>query len=371
MRQVPRALIVLAVAALAIVPIGAAQASLRPYASAPQLAQRAPGVTAARCARNQGAGVMTFVSPFGYDASAGILDIFAAKALGYFDALCVKVDISIPSFSLSPYSLVSSGRGTVTGEGSAADDLTEVADGANLVALSTFADTSDYALLSGPKITSLKDLTGKTLGYHTQIPVVLSEMLSRAGVDIAKVHTVNDISYDPRLLIEGKFDALQAYQSNEPLQLQAEGYPPGKAFREWLPSSFGVQGTFNVQLVNGTFLAKHRGTVADFMRAELRATAYCIAHQASCVALEQAAAASAKVTYDKVHALAEWRYEVGLIVHHGLAGKGIGVETQAEWRSEAQAVLAYKLVKSAPVLSRVEDTSLVASLYRGTSLIWP
>jgi NitT/TauT family transport system substrate-binding protein len=325
-------------------------------------------VSPAQCKTNRAAGAMTFVSPFGYDASAGIIDIFAAKELGYFAALCIDVNITS---SYTPYILVSSGRAQVTGEGSAADDLLEVAHGANLVATSTFGDTSDYALLTAPTIANLRQLGGKTLGYHTSLPVVISEMLARAGISQSAVTLVNDTSYDPTLLTQGKFQALQAYQSNEPLELEADGYKIGKDFKEWLPSSFGVQGTFNVQVVNGTFLTKHESTVADFLRAELKAVAFCVAHGPSCVTIEQQAAAAAHVSYDRAHALAEWKFETGLVQKHSLSGQGFGVQSYAEWQSEYHAVLAYKLVSHLPALAKVEDVSLVASLYHAKTLIWP
>ena len=42
--------------------------------------------------------------------------------------------------------------------------------------MATFGDTSDYAILTR-SITNLRQLEGKTLGYHAQFPVVLTEML--------------------------------------------------------------------------------------------------------------------------------------------------------------------------------------------------
>jgi NitT/TauT family transport system substrate-binding protein len=316
---------------------------------------------------------MTFVSPFLYDASAGIIDVVDAQALGYFSALCITVHIEVPAQTSSPYELVAAGQGTVTGEGSAADDLLEVATGANLVAIATYADTSDYALLTRPSITKLSQLDGKLLGYHTALPVVLSEMLKSAGADLSKITEVNDTSYDPSILLAAKpgYSALQAYQSNEPLTLAAEGDAPGKAFREWTPSQFGVKGTFNVEIVNGTFLRDHAATVADFLRAELHATAYCLAHETNCVTLEQKAAVKAGFPSTVSHDLAEWRYEAGLIKSDGLPGVGVGVETAAEWAPELKAVTEYGLVKSAPSLAKVENTTLAASLYKGKQLIWP
>lgn len=334
---------------------------------------RTPLISAKRCADNRAAGPMTFVSPFLYDASAGIIDVIDAKALGYFSDMCIDVNIVVPSQSLSPYAVVSSGKGTVTGEGSAADTLIGTASGANLVAVATYADSSDYAILTRPSITNLRQLDGKVLAYHTVLPVVLSEMLKKAGAKLSMVHQVNDTSYDPTVLFSHSlgFSALQAYQSNEPLTLEAAGYRLGKAFREWTPAKLGIQGTFNVEVVNGTFLKRHPGTVADFMRADLHAMDFCLAHESTCVTTEQRAASAAGYAGSLSHALAEWRLEAAIVRNHALRGKGIGVETTKEWSSEAKAIVQFRLVKAAPKLARVENTALVASLYRGASLVWP
>ena len=63
--------------------------------------------------------------------------------------------------------------------------------------------------------------------------------------------------------------------------------------------------------------------------------------------------------------------EKALALDHHLPGRGVGVETADEWAPEARAVLQYKLVARPVHLATVEDTTLAASLYRGTTLIWP
>lgn len=367
-----------AVAALVVslaVPFGASgafAAGARPAAPAtaqriPAVAGRAAGtpVSAARCERNRAAGTMTFVSPFGYDASAGIIDVIAAERLGYFRELCITVKNIMSSYT--PNQLVSAGTGTVTGEGSAADDLVLVANGANLVAVATFGDTSDYALLTGSRITKLTQLEGKTVAYHTTMPVILTEMLERAGVDLKKLNLVDDISYNPDLLPEGKFAALQAYRSNEPITLRAEH----QGFREYIPSQFGVKGTFNVQVVNRSFLTRHPRTVSDFLRAELHAFDYCGAHARTCVQMEDAAAASAGVTSNEAHNVAEWRFEYALATRHTLPGAGVGVQSEAEWAPEVAALRSFGIVRHVPSLSTYEDTAIAASLYHGKQLVWP
>lgn len=345
-------------AAAATAPAATRLAAVRPVAHAV--------VSTSRCARNRAAGTIAFASPFGYDASVGILDVEEAQRLGYFSALCLKV--AFVGAANNPYALVSSGAAQITGEGSAADTLQAVATGSRFTAIATFGNTSDYALLTRPGIRRLTQLAGKSLAYHgTALPVALTEMLQAAHVDLAKVHLVSDKSYDPFLLTQGKFDALQAYRSNEPITLRAAH----QAFREYVPSAFGVRGTFNVQVVNSAFLAAHRSVVADFLRAELHAFNYCAAHAKACVAGEAKAAAVDGVPYDKTHNLAEWRFEVALARKHHLQGKGIGVQSFAEWRPEAAALLAHRIVSSLPLLAKVEDTTLAAALYKGAALVWP
>ena len=340
----------------------AAMAAPRP----PGALARQPAISAARCARNRAAGTITFASPFGYDASVGILDVEEAIRLGYFSALCLSVDFV--GSAENPYALASSGAVTMTGEGSAADFLQAVATGSHLTAIATFGDVSDYALLTQPTIHNLRQLAGKTLAYHgTRLPMALTEMLQAAGVNLSRVDLVSDKSYDPFLLTEGKFDALQAYRSNEPITLRAAH----KAFREYVPSSFGVRGTFNLQVVNTTFLRSHRAAVTDFLRAELHAFDYCATHAVTCVDGEAAAARAVGVPFQRAHSITEWRFEVALAEQHHLPGAGIGVQSFAEWRPEAAALLAHHIVTHLPPLSSVEDTALAASLYQGTQLRWP
>ena len=54
----------------------------------------------AACQANKDAGKITYVSGFDYAASPAILDITVAEAKGYFDDLCLDVDV-VPSFAPS------------------------------------------------------------------------------------------------------------------------------------------------------------------------------------------------------------------------------------------------------------------------------
>lgn len=322
-------------------------------------------VGSTECAANRAAGTITYVSPFGFDASAGIIEVFAADKLGYFRDLCLNVRL-ITSAQNSA-ALVSAGTATTTSTGSAADFLVLAANGSHVTAVATYGDTSDYCIITRPEFSSLEQLEGHTLGYHFVEEAPDLEMLRAAGVDLSKVKLVNTPDFDPNQIVQGRLDSVGCYQSNEPLTLRAEH----ARFHEFTPAQFGVRGTYNVVFFNTGFLDAHASAVKDFMRADLHAFDYCEANEARCVQIEQSYADAAGADFSVAHESAVWHLEAELSQDHALPGEGIGVESIAEWMPEAREVTRFGLADNLPALSDVENTLLVASLYRGKSLIWP
>lgn len=317
------------------------------------------------CTANEAAGTITYVSPFGYDASAGIIDVLAARKLGYFNQMCLNTAFVMNSEDSA--ALVSSGTATTTSTGSAADFLVAVANGSNIVGVATYGDTSDYCIITRKTITSLAGLEGHTLGYHSVQEAPDLEMLSAAGVDVPKITMIDTPDYDPNQIIQGTLDAVDCYQSNEPLTLKAEG----AKYNEFTPSEYGVSGTYNVQFFNANFLKEHYTAAEDWMRADLHAFAYCEAHQAECVSIEQEYADSAGSDFVVSHEQQVWQLESALSRNHTLPGEGIGVESYSEWQPESKEVSKFHLVKGVPSLRSCENVTMVASLYNGKTLIWP
>lgn len=328
-------------------------------------------ITPARCKRNAAAGTINYISPFGYDAAATIMEVFMAEKLGYFKALCLKVAFNASSFTAEQ--LVSSGRGQVTAIGSAADHVLARAAGANLTAVATFGDTDPHAIYAQPKIKSLKDFEGGTLGYHINVTPAAVAMLDKAGVDVSKVKMILLTSYDPTVVTRGQIDGAVGFASNEPLQLKAANMP----FNEFTPKQFGIKGTYGVMQFNTTFYRKNRAAVADFMRADLKALAFCLTHKVQCVkwVSHLAAAANQGAAFPYGRQLATWNFESQYVTNTKVGG--YGVQTLAEWQTEYQEVLKYgKLAgltdsNKVPPLASVLDTKLVAGLYNGNKLIWP
>jgi putative hydroxymethylpyrimidine transport system substrate-binding protein len=366
---IPRALggcaAVILGAALLGVPL-AQSASASPSAATGRAnAGEALKIGKSECAANKAAGKMTYVSPFGFDATIGIIDVFAAEKLGYFGDMCLTVQFVTNSEDSTE--LVSAGTATTTNVGSAITFLVAKASGSDITAVATYGATSDTCILTRPTITTLKQLEGKTFGYHFVENAGLLAMLKAAGVDVTKVTMVNTSDYDPNQVVQGKIDSVSCYRTNEPLTLKAEG----AKFNEFIPSQFGVTGTYNVEFFNTKFLKAHYSAAKDWMRADLHAVAYCSTHQAKCVSIEGTYAKAAGSTFTVAHETEVWALAVKLAKGHTLAGKGIGVESQAEWKSASKEVVEFHSVKKLPTLAKVETTKMVASLYHGKTLIWP
>ena len=322
-------------------------------------------VDAATCERNQAVGTINYISGYGYSASAGQLDVFLAQELGYFDELCLDVEIN--ASGANGQQLVASGQAQFTALGSAADVMLAAANSKNLTAIATYGTEPPFSIFANEAITDLTDLEGGTLGYFINLTPVASAMLDAAGVDVSKVELVKMTNYDPTVVPRGQVDAIVGYASNQPQSLRAMGEP----FTEFLPSDLGVQGTYNVMEVNSQFLAEHREVAADFMRASLKALQFCLDDEEECIdmlaALAEEGGQGAAFPRDQL--ARTWEVESEW-VRTSLGGSP-GVQTEAMWEPELKIVEQFGDIDDLPALSEMMDVDLVADLYDGGTLIWP
>ena len=64
----------------------------------------AEGISDEECAANKAAGKITYLSSFDFSASASIVDVIVAKEKGYFEDMCLDVELK-PGFSTTNYPL--------------------------------------------------------------------------------------------------------------------------------------------------------------------------------------------------------------------------------------------------------------------------
>ena len=94
-----------------------------------------------------------------------------ADKQGYFDALCLDVDMK-SSFSTANYPLVAANQAQFSSAGSYTELLRFAKDGARLVAVAQYGKSNISALLvrDDGTITELADLEGKTIGVKGALP---------------------------------------------------------------------------------------------------------------------------------------------------------------------------------------------------------
>ncbi|WP_432492208.1 ABC transporter substrate-binding protein [Kineococcus gypseus] len=325
---------------------------------------RGSAVSAERCAQNEAAGTITYLTGYQFQASASILDPVAAEALGYFDAVCLDVELQPGSGETAQNAqLVAAGTAQVSSIAGASDVLVNVDNGVDVTAVALFGHVPVATLLTRPDVTDLSQLEGTVLGHKGALPVTIDAMLRSAGVDVASIEQVQ-VGYDPSVLVRGQVRSLTAYKSNEPLTLRALG----EEVVEWNPEDYAVPGSMATTIVTPAFLAEHPTAVQDFLRAQLRAFAHCEEHAAECVGY---AAERSQAGYDTEHNEQVWTTEAQLVRGSQPAGQPLGAIDVATVRTEAQFLLDAGRIAAVPDLDALVDEDVVAGLYSGGELVWP
>lgn len=325
---------------------------------------RGSAVSPERCAQNEAAGKVTYVTGYQYQSSVGILEPIAAQALGYFDAVCLDVEIQPGTGETAQNAqLVAAGTAQISSIAGNSDVLVNVSNGVDVQAVATFGHVPVATLVTRPDVTDLKQLEGTTLGQKGALPVTIEAMLRAAGVDVSKITQVV-VGYDPTVLVRGQVQSLTGYKSNEPLTLEAKG----EQVTLWNPEDYGVPGSIATTIVNPGFLAEHRSAVEDFLRAQLKAYAYCEEHAAECVA---DAAALSQAGYDTDHNVQVWQTESKLVDDSLPAGQVLGQVDVASLRTEGDFLVRMGQIPSVPDLGELVVPDLVTSLHADGQLVWP
>lgn len=327
----------------------------------------------ARCAANRAAGTITYLSSFDFAASASIVEVLVAEEKGYFDELCLDVEIR-PSFSTANYPQLAANNAQFSSGGSFSEivDFSSQND-AQFVAVAVEGKTGvDALIVKEGEATTLEDLRGATIGIKGALTRGVAAMLNQAGlVEGADFETVLIEGFDPKLHIEiPAIVGFPAYKSNEPLQLEAAGIP----FTVFDPADFDIPGSFGILYTNAEFLAAHPTAAEDFVRASMRGLADAVADptEASDIALALINASGNAMFLSPDGERARWAVESELVTSTNTA-TALGVPEpellQAEVDAHAQTGL---FGGTAPDITPFYDVDLIAGIYDSNrQVIWP
>ena len=362
---------VMAVAALALAGCSGSGTAADPAPSSSSSPSSSGGerlVSQERCAQNEAAGPITYITGYYSQASVGILEEIAAADLGYYRDLCLDVTIQQGNGDTAGNAkLVAAGTAQLSSLGNATEVLTARANGSDVVGIATLGHVPIATLMTMPDVTDLTQLDGTTLGQKGDLPAPIEAMLVDAGADVSSIQQVT-VGYDPSVLPRGQVQSLTGYKSNEPDLLAAQGVE----VKQWNPEDFGVSGSFGAMSANRDFLAEHPTAAQDFLRASLHAFEHCRADQeAAQECVDLAAERDTTGTYDVEHNLQVWDTESTLVTSSTPAGQPAGfLDVDAAEAEAADAVTAGQL-ESVPDLGEAFDGATMAAIHDGTELVWP
>ena len=229
-----------------------------------------------RCAANEAAGTITYLTGFDFAATASIVDIIVAEAEGYYEALCLDVEIT-PSFSTANYPLIAENDAQFASGGSFSEVVAFAdANDADFVVTAVEGPTAIDSLIVKPGVaTELGDLAGSTIGVKGKLPPSVAAMLATAGlVENEDYETVLLDGFDPaaHIAIES-IDGFPGYKSNEPGALERAGIE----FDLFDPLDYDIPGSFGIVYGNKQFIDEHPTAAEDFMRATMLGLADAIA----------------------------------------------------------------------------------------------
>ena len=331
---------------------------------------------AARCEANKAAGTITYLSGYDFAAAASIVDILVAKSKGYYDALCLDVEVKA-SFSVSNYPLIAANDAQFASGGSFSEMVSFAgANEAGYVALAVEGRTGIDALITKDgEVPTLDSLKGKKIGVHDVITPSVKAMLAKQGlVEGTDYDTVGlgQNAFDPLVNIEAPgIVGFPGFKSNEPLQLTAAGVQ----YKLYNPSDYDIPGSFGVVYTNLTFLQEHPTAAQDFMRATMHGLADAIADPK----------AAAQVAVDAINAngnalflspdgeIARWGVESTLVSDGVAADKPLGLPLVDELTTEVTTYASIGLFDcTAPDITSMVDVSVLGGVYDDKgALIWP
>lgn len=329
---------------------------------------------AERCAANRAAGTITYLSGFDFTASASIIDVQVAAAKGYYEDLCLDVEMK-PSFSVENYPLIAADDAQFASAGS----FSEVVDfaGANdagFVALSVEGRTGIDALITKEgAVATLDDIRGTKIGVKGAITPSVRAMLAKAGLVLdVDYETVLLDGFNPMVHIEVPgIVGFPGYKSNEPGQLTANDV----AFTLYDPSDYDIPGSFGVLYTNLTFLQEHPTAAQDFMRATMRGLADAIADPAAAVqiAVDNINANGNAVFVTPEGEAARWAVESGLLAQGVAPGAPLGLPLVDELLNEVTVYAQSGLFAGeVPLIDTLVDVSVLQGVYDDSGmLIWP
>ena len=328
-----------------------------------------------RCAANQAAGTITYLTGFDFAATASIIDVLVADEKGYYDAMCLDVEVT-PSFSTANYPLIAENDAQFASGGSFSEVASfSAANDADLVVVAVEGPIAIDSLILKPGVaTELADLEGTTIGVKGKLPPSVAAMMAQAGlIEGENFDTVLLDGFDPvqHIAIES-IVGFPGYKSNEPGQLDRAGIE----FDLFDPVDYEIPGSFGVIYTNQQFIDEHPTAAEDFVRATMLGLDDAIAdpEAAAAISVERINAGGNPNFLSPEGEAFRWTTDAELISSLTPAGTGYGVPQTAALQNELDTYAEIGLFgdAGAPDATTLLGDDIIVRVYTGDGqVIWP
>lgn len=327
-----------------------------------------------RCAANEAAGTVTFLTGFDFAAAASIAEVLTADAAGYYDDVCLDVEI-LPGFSSANYPLVASGNAQFASGGSFSEVVNFAnANEADFVVTSVDGrEPIDTLIVKDGVATELSDLAGTTIGVKGKLPPSIEVMLLAEDlVEGDDFDTVLLDGFDPLAHIEQPIDGLPGWKSNEVGALQRAEVPVVL----FDPIDSGVPGSFGVIFTSASFAAEHPTAATDFVRATARGLADAIDDPAATaqIAVDAITAGGNPNFLSPEGETFRWETEATLIADGTPSGVGYGTPDVDLLQAEVDAYAEVGLFGDEPVdldAAGFVASDVIAGVHADGTVVWP
>jgi NitT/TauT family transport system substrate-binding protein len=328
---------------------------------------------AERCEANQAAGTITYLTGFDFAATASIVDILVADEQGYYDEMCLDVEVTA-GFSTSNYPLVAENDAQFASGGSFSEVIEfSAANDAELVVVAVEGPTAIDSLIVKPGVaTELTDLEGTTIGVKGKLPPSIAAMLANTGlIEGEDFDTVLLDGFDPlaHIAIES-IAGFPGYKSNEPGALERAGVE----FDLFDPLDQAIPGSFGVIYTNQAFLDEHPTAAEDFVRATMKGLGDAIAdpEAAAAVSIDRITDGGNPMFLSPEGETFRWTTDAALITSLTPDGQGFGVPDLDALTDEVTTYAEIGLFGgTAPDPNSVLGDMLITRVYDGAVVIWP
>lgn len=328
----------------------------------------------ARCAANHAAGHIVYLSGYDFAASASIIDVLVAKERGYFEDMCLDVEVR-PSYPVDNYPQIAAGTAQFASAGSFSELVDFAGDNsAGYVALAVEGRTGIDALITKPGAARyLTSLRGTTIGFEGALTPSVRAMLWQAGLIEGEDYEVRDLEGQGAVADLALTDVvgISAYKNDQVYELQQAG----TSFDVVDPADHGIPGSFGVLYTEREFMTANPSAVQDFVRATLRGLADALADPDAAVAIAMDALAQDGNELGLTEASERFRWSVdSQIIRDGVTPElPLGLPDRAGLENEVTIYAEAGYFGGVePTIDGLFEPSVVADLYGPDGrLIWP